>query len=259
MSILGEAPPGLQGIYVDLDSLFDTRLATLEFISQELAIQNAENNWAQRESDLPLHIDKEVYNQAWKLRNKDILRISMQTGCISAIRNWINQAAATAKDSPAPVYLHLYINVWPYSLSQAQARLIGEGISKQIGDMIDVTMVNLSCAALTPRVANTYFSCMFMYDWRTWLDKQAELKNFDKTKIPSVTLYAPRIFLDRLPNEEDEERMKETRMGFFEETEFLASRLIGLEFIESLFFNALIPPNIRDIIGKVNNLAEKEA
>lgn len=252
MVILGEYPEGTQGVYIDIDALFDTRLAVLEYVDQELAVHNLKENWISREVDIPRHLPAEIYRNLYRARNIDILALASPTNLIMAAKNWIGQAEAASVVSPRPITTRVFLNFWPYKVTKEEAGKLADMLHGQLGDTVPVTILNVAPEDLTVALCRKYFTCMFKYDWREWLEGLAKSKELEKTMMPDVSLFVPKVYHDRLPNEEEKAREREVKLNPFKELELFTGRMVGLEFVDIEFFSSALPTNIEELKNKVD-------
>lgn len=246
MRDLGPTNAFLQGIYTDIDSLFDTRFAVLEQVDQLLALTNLKKGWATREADVFEGIDKELFDKLYESRDLSVLELAQPTQIIDPIRKWIHSALQTINGSPNGDKVVLFVNVWPYLLTREKAREFGSSISESVGGAIDVRMINVNPEEIDTETAAAYFSAMFIYDWDTWLESNAKSGAFAKRRIPDVTLYAPKIFKKGAPTDTQRLEIEKDKVNVFEHFEMTAGPQIGLEFIEAAFFCHRLPQDYLD-------------
>lgn len=239
---LGTSDKLTQGLYIDLDSIFDMRFAVLEEVSPHLAVENLLNGWNKRQEDAPLGIEKEVYQELYSRRDVATLRHATMTECLDLARHWMADALKQAVASPHPITLRLYVNVFPYQLTKEEASELGEQIRNFFTQDIQLTMVNADPRRLTPETAKRYFSGMFMYDYHLWLEHHAKEGNFQHVKIPDVALYTPRLFHGHKPDADQERELAEKKIDVFKEWEAHSSPIIGLEFVPIEMFSTLLHP-----------------
>lgn len=236
----------LQGIYVDMDSLFDTRFAVLEQIDPVLAMINLKNDWSNRSVDVFEGIEKSTFDELYKTRDNSVLALAPSTQVIDAVRNWVIKALGVINGSPNGDKVVVFVNVYPYLITRKEARNIGSAMSLALGETVEVRMLNANPEHITTKVAKNYFSAMFMYDWDSWLEGNTLNGSFEALRIPDVTLYAPKLFKVGMPTEEDMQRTGHPNISMFDQLEMVAGPQIGLEFIEPAFFSTFMPKDLLD-------------
>lgn len=238
---LGPYNAFLQGVYVDMDSLFDTRFAVLEQVDPVLALKNLKNGWNSRTVDVFDGIEKKLFDELYITRDNTVLTIAPPTQIIDAVKTWVVKALETIVGSPNGDKVVIFANTWPYNITRAHAREIGTSIQKLVGDTVDVRMINVNIDKIDTKTAKRYFSAMFMYDWDLWLELNTKNGSFEAQRLPDVSLYAPRLYKKGMPTEEDLRNTGHRNVSVFDQFEMLAGPQIGIEFIEPAFFSHYLP------------------
>ena len=241
---LGPYNAFLQGIYMDMDSLFDTRFAVLEQVDPVLALHNLKNGWNNREQDVFEGIDKKLFDELYETRDNSVLAIAPATQVIDAVRTWTVKALQTIAGSPNGDKVVIFVNVWPYQITREHARKIGKSVSELVGQTVEVKMINVDVKTICTQTAKRYFSAMFMYDWDSWLETNTMNAAFERQRIPDVTLYAPKLFKNAVLNDEARLAMQQltsNNISLFDQFEMIAGPQIGIEFINVAFFSHYLP------------------
>lgn len=242
---LGSTSKFTQGLYVDLDSLFDTRFAVLEEVNPMIAIDNLVNNkWQSRISDDPIGLPKVDFDTLYALRTVETLAKASQTEVIDLMKHWVSDVIKQALASPTTITIHLYVNVFPYTLTADEAKEIGAQLQAFFPPDVLFTMINVNIKDLTPALIKRYFSGMFMYDYHLWKEHHAKAGNFKDVKIPDVALYTPAIFHGEKPSEETLREYSEKKIDVFKEWEILSGPIVGIEFVPIQLFSTLLPPSL---------------
>lgn len=253
---LGQYNPYLQGLYVDLDSIFDTRFAVLEQVDPLLALEALKKGWNSRSDDLVPGIDKKLFDELYETRDNSVLAIAPRSMMMDAVKTWVLKALATIQGSPNGDRVEVFVNVWPYTLDRAKAREIGGSIVDILGNQVNVQMVNIAVDKLDTRTAKRYFSAMFMYDYDVWLESCTKLGYFEQCRIPDVSLYGPRLYKKDVPTEEQQRELDANKIDLFSHFEMTAGPQVGLEFIEPAFFSCILPEDYLDNYQTVKDVAK---
>lgn len=253
---LGGFNPYLQGVYIDLDSIFDTRFAVLEQVDPMLALNALKAGWGSRQTDIFEGLDKKLFDALYASRDTSVLAIAPRTMAMDAVKTWVLKALATIQGSPNGDVVEVFVNIYPYMLSRIQARELGASISTLLGDQVTVHMVNIATDKLCTRTVKRYFSAMFMYDYDIWLESSAKLQYFETMRAPDVTLYAPRLYKTAPPTQEQDRELRNSKTDLFSHFEITAGGYIGLEFIEPSFFSCVLPDDYLDNYQNVKKTAE---
>lgn len=243
---LGKYNKFLQGVYVDLDSIFDTRFAVLEQVDPLLALKNLKNGWNTRTNDVFEGIDKKLFDELYQTRDNSVLAIAPRTMMMDAVKTWVLKALATIQGSPNGDSVEVFINVWPYTIDRAHARSIGDSIMEILGNQVTIHMINVPLDKLCTRTMRRYFSAVFMYDYDIWLEGATKAGYFEQMRMPDVSLYGPKLYKNNPPSQEQEREMLNAKMDVFAHFEVTAGPQVALEFIDPAFFSCMLPEDYLD-------------
>lgn len=216
-----------QGIYISLDALLDTRLATLFQHDNELMKLNLSKGYLKRPIDIFEGIDKEVFDVKYSKRDKHTLKDSMINKVIKMIKELVNEMLKQALTSPFHTGPKIFLNIYPYSLLKEEETILLRGLIHSTNKLADIEIIDYSDEMLTPKFLKDNLAILFMYDYNNWLDVQVE--NFKKLPCPEITLIAPELYFKKLPSKEEILDMSEQQIDPFKATEILSAPLIGLK------------------------------
>lgn len=240
---LGRTDKNSQGLYVDLDSLFDTRFAVLEELSPQLAIDNLLKGWQNRISDEPVGMPLDDFKTLYELRNVETLAKASQTEVADLMRHWVADVSKQTLSNPTiNTIIRIFVNVFPYELTQEEATLLGNQLKAYFPEDILVTMLNVDPKRITPEVVKKYFSGMFMYDYHLWKEHHAKEGNFKDIRLPDTALYTPAIYHGQKPSESELREFEEKKIDVFKEWEMYVGPLIGIEFLPVQAFSTMLSP-----------------
>ena len=215
-----------QGIYISLDALLDTRLATLYLMGEEVMIGALANGYFLREEDSFHNVSKEVFAKAYKERNVETIKNAGATKIIGFINEIIVELNKQAVLTPLHTGPKIYLNTYPYVLNEGDVEMIVAGLAAATGKLCDIQAIHLSEAQLTPLYCKQNFAIMFMYDYSSWFDTQAE--NFRSLPCPEITLIVPGIYFTRIPTEDELREAINNAMHPMKMIEFISSVFIKL-------------------------------
>lgn len=227
-----------QSIYVPLDVLLDTRLGTLARIDDVAAANVIESGTYQtRQNDEFAGFDKVVFDQQYKDRDVETLKLSMVTEAIQFLRQLVAVLTEQAIVRPFHEGAKIVVNIYPYTLSQEEQVDIGRAIEAWMQGMAPVELVAIPTKDLTPAYCKDMYSLMMVYDYEEWLNVHAEA--FVHTRLSEVTMYVPALYKVHTPSAEELERTVKEAAHPMRALELLASPLIDLKFIDVKFFSIL--------------------
>lgn len=224
---------GEKRILIDLDSLLDTRLGTLACIDVELARKAADLDYHDRLSDEMgvLFNDSsltERFKEEYKKRGEQVLQASVCTRMVLFINEMTNAIETMMLDDPTITDLEVHVNTWPYDISKELTEEIVMAVDHYTSVKATVKAVSLSMEEQTVSRLKQVYSGFIVYDLDSWLN--AHIEEFRETKIPTVSLYTPALFHNKVPTEQEIESL-----GIGDLSPFDAVRMSLAECIEVNF------------------------
>lgn len=180
--------------YIDLDTLFDTRMATIHQFGLEAVEKTYKGGYCDRISDEFDGVDTDKFNEAYRNRNIETLKQAMITPVVEVILQFAKQTLVALVSSPFRRQPKVIINIYPYKLSDEAVVSIITGMRIATERLMDIEVINMSPEELTPEYVKANFILMAMYDSIGWLDIHSKNQNLVKTQCPQVTLIAPELF-----------------------------------------------------------------
>ncbi len=218
-------------ILVDLDSLFDTRFATLCKYDFDLVTKLIETkSYHLRVCDSFDKLKYEDFRKLYEKRDKKLLSESLPTTMHLFIESLILRAKKTIIDNPIHFIPKLDINIYPYDLLEEEKEVIKTNALISFG--CDVKIVNYSYEDLKPSVLSNKYDVFITYDYSEWLETHSKNELFKKERCPGVTFYVPLVIL----NEVDKSIPKD----IFEEIQNMAAPIISLRFLPVGYFSVVI-------------------
>lgn len=247
------------GLYFDLDSLYDTRLGTLDLIDSRVAKIALVNGYDKRQQDKFPFVDKKTFRDLYKLRDKEVLDRSMPTRIPLLIGNFIKDSVNRVTSSPYKGEINVYLNVYPFKLSQTLAKQMLEPLAELTGHFAHVHILNLPPEKIDLRFCREHFSLMVMYDFEDWLEIHTKNEQFKTIPIPDITLFVPELYLtEKVPTVEELRVMVRESMHPFRALERMAKNLIDLNMISIDNYCALIDPRyIEELKKEVEQYTKK--
>lgn len=231
-------PIRASGLYLSLDVLFDTRIATLEAINPHLLEKNLASYYS-RTSDVFEGVDSEKFLASYSRRNKETLKKSLLTPILGLIIEFVENTHLKSQDDPVKAYPKLYLNTYPYDLLEEEVKFIVEALISHFKYPCDIEIIHRDEIELTPNLIKANYDIMILYDWVRWLHHLVENKMFD-TPCPDVTVIVPRL----LPWHDNMEKLlklkPKDKQDLFEEIKRKVNPFINLIFFSSHYFSLAI-------------------
>ena len=225
-----------QGIYVDLDALVDTRLATFQLMHPSLVIEALDAGYISREVDSFPKVKKEVCKELSATRDKEVLEVGAYTGILGFIKSMVKGLLSESIDSPITETVSLTLNTYPYILTPEEQEDFVKVLRHCTTDLIPIDIIHLDEKSLTPSYCNKRFSTMIKYEYGSWIDYHAMTKDILKSPMTAITLFAPEIYFVRVPTSEEKRKFKRENTPPFKMLELHLSPFISLKLIDILFF-----------------------
>ena len=227
-----------QGIYIAIDALLDTRLATIFLHDKNLVPDILKSNYFNREIDDFKGIDREIFKSLYAVRNKLTLKDSIITRCVILLKEIVSAMVQQAVSSPFHSGPKIFLNTYPYKLDKDEEKIILSALVQVTGKLADIQLVHMTNEDLTPSFLKDNLAVLLMYEYGSWLDAQAE--NFKKKPCPEISVIVPGIYFDRLPTKDELEEALEKQMHPFKAIEYMSSVMIGLKLHDVELFSASI-------------------
>ena len=231
-------------IYVDLDSLFDTRLAILDKIDTRYATLVYEAGYCNRTEDAFPRLSKEAFKKLFDDRDNDVLSRALLTNVIGMVKDHIKENVLHLHNTPGGREINVYVNVWPYEFDKEGVEMILKPIYDLEQNRVNVHALNVDPKELPASWFGQKFAFIVMYDYMRWLNNILDDPKTLQHKMPKTTLIAPKLFLNETYSEKEyQEHIDAGNFDPFREVELICSQFIGLEYYETPLFSALLPPD----------------
>jgi hypothetical protein len=227
----------VETIYVELDTLLDTRLGTIAKINPEIAELLANTDYQTRKEDKFEGVDSEAFKLAYSTRDEETLELSVVTNMIEFLSSMTVNLTEQGIVRPYHDGAKVVVNYYPYILSVEVRDELVAVISKWLNGLVPVEVVYITPAELTIGYCKECFSIMIMYDYLSWMNARSE--EFITQRIDSITLYGPAIYFNDMPDTKELEKVTTEVMHPLKAMEFLASPLVGLRLIDISFFSVI--------------------
>lgn len=188
------------GILIDLDCLFDTRLATLRGISDDYVPLALKNNYRDRITDnfieLIPDLDMDAYRELYKTRDIPTIQTAAMfpTAIIIHLGFTVREHIKMATQGPVSGKPVLAINTYPYNLTQEEVSAIVGLVKHDLSEpLCEVTSVRLAPEQITPALLKNKYKVSFMYHLSEWM-------TLHETSIRSlapidIVVFSPKLFV----------------------------------------------------------------
>jgi hypothetical protein len=201
-------------IYIDLDSLMDTRLPILHELDPEFVEGPLLEKYRSRISDdwsmLGSKVTREEWVKAWQGRGYRHLAQSART-CVVEILwesvlgiNW-----ALDSDAGSTKKVNIDINFWPYECNADERRVIVDAVASMLPSYVKVDAIFNPVTFMHPKTVTGQWDLMYIYDLFGWLRQFAN--DFEEVYMLNTTVVTPELIsMYATPTPEELKLVKET-------------------------------------------------
>lgn len=230
----------MKRIYIDIDSLLDTRLGLLQTIDPELVkrVVVKDAYWHRNHTNWDALTDggitTEKFDEHWAARTSDILPHSMMTDILAPLKSVTLMNEVNILDGIVKDRLALTINIWPYNIGIDVQEALTQALHHYLMDDLPITYIDNDLTTYTPVDMINEFEQAFMFDFHWWLRKHAFA--LSKVRAPGFTLILPRL-LEKDPSDLTLEEMKAEIFQF----QMVLRYYIDIDFIDARCFSMYRP------------------
>ena len=224
-----------KNLYVDLDSIFDTRLPIVYYLDKNLSESIIKDkSYFNRIIDEFDYIDKNIFKVFYKNRNKTLLAYATPTNILRLVYKYYSEVTTSNKIYGNDESIKIYLNIYPYELNIAETHNIISGIKSMISEDIDVSIISMSEEEVTPSWLLENVAAVFMYHGMDWLERHTANFNIINSPMLDVGMMVPAIISG------NKKKIKMTEYGdFFEGIEKSLGTLVKLKFLPVKDFSIL--------------------
>lgn len=244
----------MKRIYIDFDSIFDTRMGLIhQHAGSEVSKKLATNeryflrdydDWSTMTSGA---VTDEQFAQWWAERDASVLPHSMMTSIIFPLKTVLDVTQSHVEEGIEDRELSLLINTWPYRVGVDVERAITHELLHHLGYALPVVYIFVSPEDLTPQylVENVHFA--YLYDYSPWVTRHGFRIN--QLVQSGLTMTVPRQFFKNAA-ELTKDKKKEA-LFYFD----MATRIhMNFVFIEMEYFSMFRP----QVIDRLIRLAKQQ-
>ncbi len=248
-------------IYVDLDSLLDTRLGTLRLHWPEVFAKCiSDQNYYLRERDDftawggPNQAEfMERYNQ----RDVETLQHSMVTAVPALVKNLMQIQDRDFEETPYFSAIGLDVNIWPYQLQDGSG---SEDEVDEISELKDImrvfaglnsepNIISRPPEAMTPMYITSRYKTLMMYDFRDWLSKQVGIRSMQMMRITFLSPWLLPAEGQLLSGEQLSEAGLRPEASHRQMVEVALKEFLDLEYLCPAFFSFIQEELIEKLMG----------
>lgn len=233
----GETDAEGDNIYLDLDTILDTRMGTLATMGTEHAVRTLNSGkYHQRIADQFEGISRSTFDEAYAKRDINTLKRSLLTNVVFFLRRMIKDSLISAVINQKVEKMCFTVNVYPYNFDDpGMVEMLIACLRFHTYSTSSVRIVSIPDEELTPEFCANNFVIMIRYDWVRWAAKH---KKFYETKgTPQLSIVVPEIFFDDVPTPEDIQNLQMKKQNPFKMTVEITKAMFRLTHMPSSLFS----------------------
>ena len=182
-----------KNIYVELDSVVDTRLSTLYFLSPTIGEQEVQSGrYRRRIRDNFGPISYDIFRRYYNSRSKAVLEYGLPTYVVDLVKTHYGDLITDITQIELEEDVKIFINIFPYDLLEEEQEVIIKMFKEYIDDC-EIEIIYKSPKDLTPKWVLDNVGCMFMYDALPWLEYHSSTGEIYNHPILNVMLFTPAL------------------------------------------------------------------
>lgn len=216
----------INGVYVELDCLFDTRLSLMYDIDKNIMRDMiSTGKYHSRIMDQFGYLSVRMFRTIYNYRNANTLDNPVGTLINDVIKDYCIEATITAKSYEEYNKINVYVNIYPYNLTEEDIELLRMGISNSIKIPVNVEIIYKPYTEIEPDFIKNNIGMMIMYDGLLWVEHFTSNGELLKNSLPDVVLMTPMLLHRNL-------LIKKTELtNFFNDVEKSVAMLIQLAYV----------------------------
>ncbi len=228
-----DLPPRVQGIYVELDVLLDTRLSTLFLVHESLVGKVLDTGYHSRWEDsfIDAHpaLTKDQFKKLYESRDNEVLHNASFTKALHVLRDAVKKLQHQRMETPYSTAIRIEVNTYPYVLSNEEEAALARVLIHYTAGVSDLEFIRKSDEELTPQYCERNYSLMMRYHWGEWLDHHAKTGALKRTPLTHVVILVPQLFFAKLPTQEQEKLMLKGKLDPFKDVEVYVASVAGIK------------------------------
>lgn len=235
-------------IYLELDAILDTRIATIDRIDPDVSkklVKKGSGYW-QRETDdfraLVPTWDHVAYTELYAKRDMETLQRATMT-TVMVILNSLKETLDIQMADQVEVEGYGYeVNCYPYRLSDVEKDHLVLALRHYLGFIATIELIYVPYQQLTLLMIRSRYSEMYLYNLTEWLSAIGENVKGDG-RAPDTSMMVPMLYQDstHIPTLDDYITTNERKLSPAETMKVVFAEYIGLDFITAECFSLLEP------------------
>lgn len=180
-------------IYTDLDSILDTRLATIFNVEKNVykEIMNGVDNiekYLSRKTDSFGKLNNLVFKEIYKRRDKRNIATPLPNRIPLLIHSYIASIIEESTKIPK-----IYLNVYPYKLNGVEKHKLSKSIESIYKNIVDVEILDKPNKEITIKFIHENIGLMIMYNGLKWIEYNMANRSLLSLNLPDVTMIVPKL------------------------------------------------------------------
>jgi len=231
----------IKRLYVELDCILDTRLATISKIDQSVAKDLFNGSYKERNRDdfaflTNGRVSNEEFIEAYKKRNVDTLQRARPTNILKLLFNIAKEIESQRIDMPDVERLIVEVNVFPYKLTDEEKDYLISTIMTFLTIGTEVKIIEYPMIRIDPLKIKDTWDAVIIYDFNGWFTLHGE--KLSNVQLPRVLMFAPALYI-KDPKELEEDIKDNNGISPFTAMELGLVERISLELLKPKEFSII--------------------
>jgi hypothetical protein len=177
-------------MYIEIDSLLDTRLSLISLLSPKLAHELITGDYyVSRDEDKFSFISSKIFSKLYAERDARVLKVPRPTGMRDVIISYLLEQKKESMMLESRESIVLFINVKPYIISAYEKGILLTGFKAMLPRDIDIKIIDED---VTPEfMMQNDIITMFMYEGLAWLNREQVAGRLKPYQLTDKVLFVP--------------------------------------------------------------------
>ncbi len=221
----------MSNIYIDLDSIIDTRLGLLNSIDSTLAARIYSNGYQNRHNDNYPMMHFLEFKERYRSRTPLVLKTPFPTMMLSLVQMQAMELSQENLLKGGDGVVTIYLNFFPYDLDKYEKTIIINSMLIKMPKRVKI--IDVFDESVSLEFVEDNIHTIIKYDGLEWLNKQISITKHSNINIHHVDLIVPDII-------SYSNKLKVERDDILQHTAFTLLPIVNVMFVSVGLFSAII-------------------
>lgn len=200
-------------IYIDIDSIFDTRYSILSILDSKLAKKSMDSDYLARTIDEFDYMSYDFFKLLYADRDMNVFKISKLTHMLKLVGQYISEAGLMDTQTGGDGDINLYVNIFPYAFTNEISNEIKLSLIPYLTHVNDIIFISVE--NISPNWIYDNVGTMIAYNMLEWTYLNTALGTIQEENLLEILFIAPKLFNNPAVKADDktfENLTKETKI-----------------------------------------------